>query len=383
VLYAIIGDILIKTLISDDMVPLSKILQVRIIGSKYKMLGNILKIIQKEGITGKTFFDVFCGSTSVGRFFKRKFLITSNDILYFSFVLQKALIDLNSYPKFEGLTFMTNESKESKDKERVSKVLEYLNNIEGSKGFIYQHYTPASKMVDGIERKYFSELNGEKIDAVRIKIGEWFTNKNITEDEYFYLVASLLLAVQKIANISGTYGAYNKIWDPRAKKTLKLQIIEVINSKFDHKAFNEDSLKLLNKISCDIAYVDPPYNSRQYISNYHILETIAKYDNPTINGKSGMRDYNREKSTFCSSKTAKRDLLKLLSELRAKYIILSYNSEGLLSKDEIKEICEKSKLGNIKIYEFPYRRFKSNGNTNHNEVMEYIFTGKKMDLIKV
>jgi adenine-specific DNA-methyltransferase len=365
----------------DEMVPLNKILQVRIIGSKYKMLENLLAVMDKEKITGRTFFDIFCGSTAVGRFFKRKFTITSNDILYFSYVLQKALIDLNSYPKFEGLTFIADEREG--DKIRASAVLEYLNNIGGSKGFIYWHYTPASKVVDGVERKYFSELNGEKIDAIRMKIGEWFTNENITEDEYFYLISSLLLAVQKIANISGTYGTYNKIWDTRAKKTLKLQVIEIIDSKFGHKAFNEDSLKLLNKINCDIAYVDPPYNSRQYISNYHILETIAKYDNPTINGKSGLRNYSGEKSTFCSSKTAKRDLLKLLSGLRAKYIILSYNSEGLLSKDEIKEICGKSNLKNIKIYEFPYRRFKSNGNTDHKGVMEYIFTGRKLDLVKV
>ena len=366
---------MMKTLMYAELVPLNKILQVRIIGSKYKMLENILKIMDKEKITGRTFFDVFCGGTSIGRFFKRRFLITSNDILYFSYALQKALIDLNKYPKFEGLTFIANETDD--EKETVSKVLEYLNNINGFKGFIYKHYTPASKAFDGVERKYFSELNGERIDAVRMKIEEWVTTKNITEDEYFYLIASLILAVQKIANISGTYGTYNKIWDARAKKTLNLQVIEIIESKFVHKAFNEDSLKLLNKVNCDIAYVDPPYNSRQYISNYHILETIAKYDNPTINGKSGMRGYNGEKSTFCSSKTAKRDLLKLLTELRAKYIILSYNSEGLLSKDEIKEICEKSKLENIKIYEFPYRRFKSNGNTNHNEVLEYVFTGKK------
>ncbi|MEM3873256.1 MAG: DNA adenine methylase, partial [Nitrososphaeria archaeon] len=90
---------MMKTLMYDEIVPLNKILQVRIIGSKYKMLENILKIMEKERINGKTFFDVFCGGTSIGRFFKRKFLITSNDILYFSYVLQKALIDLNKYPK--------------------------------------------------------------------------------------------------------------------------------------------------------------------------------------------------------------------------------------------------------------------------------------------
>ena len=195
---------------------------------------------------------------------------------------------------------------------------------------------------------------------------------------YYYLFKRLQIYLVPTGHII-------KFGNARAKKTLQLQVIETIDSKFEHKAFNENSLKLLNTINCDVAYVDPPYNSRQYISNYHILETIAKYDSPTINGKSGMRGYNGEKSTFCSNKTAKRDLLKLLSELRAKYIILSYNSEGLLSKDEIKEICEKSNLKNIKIHEFSYRRFKSNsnGNTNHNGVIEYIFTGKKSDSTRV
>lgn len=372
---------MMKTLMGSEIVPLNKIPQVRMIGSKYKMLLSIMEIIQKDGITGKIFFDVFSGGTSVGRFFKREFLIVSNDRLYFSYVLQKALIDINSYPKFTGLNFIVNDREENK--ERISKVLEYLNNLDVYEGFIYQHYTPASKVSDGVERKYFSELNGGKIDAVRMKIEEWFKNKNINDEEYFYLIASLLLAVQKVANISGTYGTYNKIWDVRAKKELKLRVIEVIDSKFEHQAFNEDSLKLADKINCDIAYVDPPYNSRQYIANYHILETIAKYDNPTINGKSGMRDYDVEKSSFCSNKTAQKDLMKLFNDLKARYIILSYNSEGLLSKDEIKEVYEKNKMEDIKIHEFPYRRFKSNGNTEHNDVKEYIFTGKKLDFAEV
>ena len=90
-----------------------------------------------------------------------------------------------------------------------------------------------------------------------------------------------------------------------------------------------------------------------------------------------MRPYNNEKSTFCSINTVKEDLFKLLDGLKTKYVILSYNSEGLITKEEIKEIFERSNLKDVKIYEFPYRRFKSNGNTNHNEVMEYVFTGKK------
>lgn len=359
----------------DTTVPLTKIPQIRIIGGKYNMLANISAVMDKEEINGKIFFDVFSGSGAVGRFFKRKFSIISNDSLYFSYILQKALIDFNKYPKFQHLnaTVIPHES----NQDRIQGFLNALNNIEGLEGFIFQHYTPASKAIDGIERKYFSEVNGKKIDAIRSEISRLLESRHITQDEYFYLLASLILAVQKVANISGTYGTFNKIWDPRSKNPLKLQIIEVIDSDYEHKAFNSDSFNILSNIKCDIAYVDPPYNARQYIANYHILETIARYDTPIIKGKSGMRPYNSEKSTFCSKRTAAKELYSLLYRLNTKYIILSYNSEGLITKEQIKEIFEKCNIKNIKIYEFPYRRFKSNYNTNGDTIREFIFTGKK------
>lgn len=180
-----------------------------------------------------------------------------------------------------------------------------------------------------------------------------------------------------MANISGTYGAYNKFWDPRANKPLTLKFIEIIPSDFKHKAFNKDSFDLLDNIICDIAYIDPPYNSRQYIANYHLLETIAKYDNPEISGKTGIRGYTeKEKSLFCSKRTVGSALLKLFNGLKAKHAILSYNSEGLLSKAEITKIFKKSKFKRVKLYEFPYRRFKSNHNSRNNKINEYIFVGE-------
>jgi len=354
---------------------LSKIPKFRLIGSKHSILNNLFEVIKREDITGKTFFDVFSGSTAVGRYFKNTFLIISNDNLYFSYVLQRALIVLNQYPAFNNFKKLNRFPLESR--ERICQILEFLNRSEDVEGFIYKHYTPASKSVDGVERKYFSKSNGKKIDAIRTKIENWLADGYINEDEYFYLIASLLIAVQKVANISGTYGAFNKFWDPRANKPLALKFIEIIPSKFEHKAFNKDSFDLLNEISCDIAYIDPPYNSRQYITNYHVLETIARYDNPKISGKTGIRNYTeKEKSAFCSKKTVSTALLKLLSTLKVRYIILSYNSEGLLSKDEIIEIFKKSKLEGVKLYEFSYRRFKSNHNSHNNKIKEYVFVGR-------
>lgn len=366
-----------KTLFNETsrVVPLREIPQFRIIGSKYNMLLEIYKTIKKEQINGYSFFDIFSGSAVVGRFFKRMFSIISNDSLYFSYVLQRALIVINEYLPFSNLN-LNNLSRDSK--KRIYQVLEYLNNVKGVEGFIYKHYTPASKDIDGIERKYFSINNGKKIDAIRIKIEEWFKNSYISEDEYFYLIASLLFAVQKIANISGTYGAFNKFWDPRAYKPIRLRYIEIIPSEFNHTAYNEDIFSLLKKVYCDIAYIDPPYNSRQYIDNYHVLETIAKYDNPKIKGKTGLRKYrDNEKSVFCSKKDVQGALLKLLTELKAKYILISYNSDGLLSKNQIIQTLKEIGLEKVKCYEIPYRRFKSNNNFKKSKVNEYLFIGVK------
>ncbi len=359
---------------SFDVTPISKIPQFRLIGSKHSVLNNLLEVMKREGITGKTFFDVFSGSASVSRYFKKTFSIISNDNLYFSYVLQRSLVVLNEYPRFDNLKIINLSTEFEK---RIYQILEFMNRSKGIGGFIFNHYTPASKNIDGIERRYFSKENGKKIDSIRITIEEWFNKKQINENEYFYLIASLLMAVQKVSNISGTYGAFNKIWDPRAEKSLTLKFIEIIPSEFEHQAFNKDSFDILDKISCDIAYIDPPYNSRQYIANYHLLETIAKYDNPKISGKTGIRNYTeKEKSVFCSKKTAGSSLLKLLNNLTAKFVILSYNSEGLLSKEEIHKIFWKSKFKEARLYEFPYRRFKSNHNSPNNKVKEYIFVGR-------
>ena len=359
-----------------NVTPLSKIPKLRLIGNKHSILNYISEVIIKEKIDGKILFDVFSGSCSVSRYFKQNYSIISNDSLYFSYVLQRALIVLNSYPKFENIKISNLSVNPEK---RINQILEFLNNKSEEKcGFIFNHYTPASKNIDYIERKYFSEENGKKIDSIRTTIEAWFNEKQINENEYFYLIASLLIAVQKISNISGTYGAFNKIWDPRAKKPLTLKIIEIIPSSFTHKAFNNDVFNIFDKVVCDIAYIDPPYNERQYIANYHILETIARYDNPKISGKTGIRNYTeQEKSIFCSKKTVSTAMLKLLNNLKTKYVILSYNSDGLMSKDEIIALFEKAGLYGIKLYEFQYRGFKSNKNTHKNLVKEYIFIGKK------
>ncbi len=168
------------------------------------------------------------------------------------------LVDLNDIPQLRLIG-----SKYRMLNNRIYHILNFLNKIPGKEGFITIHYTPASINFDGVERKYFSIENGQKIDAIREKIQDWYQDNQINDNEYFYLIASLLIAVQKVANISGTYGAYNKTWDPRSRKLLLLKFIKVIPSPFEHRAYNEDIFKIVNNINSDLAYIDPPYNTRQ------------------------------------------------------------------------------------------------------------------------
>ena len=358
-----------------DYIQLKDIPQFRLIGSKYRMLTNISEVIREEQISGRTLFDVFSGSASVGRYFKKSYSIVSNDILYFSYTLQRALITLNRNPTFSSIEM---KSGSSDPNHMIYQVLNFLNSLDGEDGFITSHYTPFSIDIDGIQRKYFSVENGKKIDSIREKIEEWRRTNQINEDEYFYLLASLLLAVQKVANISGTYGAYNKFWDPRSKKSLSLKFIKIIPSDFEHMAYNKDIFEIVNQIETDIAYIDPPYNTRQYITNYHLLETIARYDKPKIKGKTGIREYSgKEKSIFCNKREANRYFLKLINNIKAQYILVSYNSDGIMSKEEISNIMENSDIKNIKIYEFPIRPFKSNKGLSRKTIKEYIFVGRR------
>ena len=85
----------------------------------------------------------------------------------------------------------------------------------------------------------------------------------------------------------------------------------------------------------------PPYNQRQYVPNYHVLETIARYDSPALKGVTGMRPYDSQRSDFCIKNKVIDAFDRLFRELRVRYIILSYNNEGLVPSDVLAELMQK------------------------------------------
>ena len=334
----------------------------RFIGSKRLLLKNIEYVINqniKQGEKINTFCDIFSGTTIVSQYFKNKYKIISNDLLYFSYCLQKSYLEINKKPKFKNLSINL-------------EIEDYLNKSDQYKeGFIYQNYSPG-----GIEkRKYLSEENAKRIDNLRYKFNKWFSEDKINKYEYYYLVSLVIEATPFISNIAGTYGAYLKNWDKRSLKKLELNPLNIINNNKKNKSYNEDCNNLIKKIEGDILYLDPPYNSRQYLPNYHLLETIAKYDDPKIKGKTGIREYENQKSNFCNKSYAEDALESLIKNANFKYIVLSYNSEGIISEKKLEKLLKTYSKRLFKKYRFDYRRYKKDKKdkkTNKDKLYELI-----------
>lgn len=338
------------------------------IGSKLSLLGFIDASV--EQITGgnySTVCDLFAGTGVVGRHFKKKGKkIISNDIQYYSFALNRHYIG-NSQPlTFRGLAQEISELTSSNDKSKT--VCSYLNNLNGAGGFIYENYCPGGSK----NRQYFSDENGILCDAIRTKIENWHRASQITDDEYFFLLASLLEAIDKVANTASVYGAFLKQLKKSALKSLLLQPAELILSTQNHLIFNDDANKVAAENPVDVLYLDPPYNQRQYATNYHLLETIAKYDNPEIHGKTGLREYSQQKSLYCSKAKVKNTFADLIKNAKAKYIFLSYNNEGLLALDDVREIM--SSRGEYGFFTQDYHRFKADNGRKYSAdaTVEYL-----------
>lgn len=349
----------------------------RYIGNKENLCTKIYHTLQENHIQGTSFFDFFAGTASVGKYFKEKGLqIFSSDLMYFSFVLQKAYLTNNDNILFKKLLNTISINPSNLFITNLEKVVSFLNEIHPQKGFIYQNYTPTGSANLEIPRMFFSDENGKIIDAIRQKIEYWKNQNLISENEYFILLACLIESVSFYANVAGVYAAFQKKWDSRATKKMILRPIKLIKNNFENQSFNKNSLDLLTEIKADIFYLDPPYNQRQYAPNYHLLETIAKYDNPTIKGVAGIRNYSNQKSKFCNAKTALQELEKIAKKGQYKYLILSYNSEGVMPQKHIISILEK--YGTVKLAEFDYLRFKSNNNReNPKYIKEQLYLLKK------
>jgi len=346
------------------------------IGSKLSLLEfleeSINKVVDKNC---DTFCDLFAGTGIVGSYFKRKgYKIIANDIQYYSYVLNRHYIGNHKELNFAKLLKEIPDLKNIEVKNRKNFVCGYLSNLKGIKGFIYKNYCLGGTKDKAEQRQYFSDGNGMRCDVIRQKIEGWKEQNLISDDEYYFLITSLVESIDKYANTASVYGAFLKKLKKTAQNNLILKPAELIINDQNHEVFNGDINEVAEKIKGDILYLDPPYNQRQYATNYHMLETIAKYDNPKIHGKTGLREYQDQKSLYCSRTQVKKAFKDLILKAKTKYIFLSYNNEGLMTLDDIKEIM--SLRGRYGYFTKEYNRFKADKDENReysaNKTLEYL-----------
>ncbi|MGH9769418.1 MAG: DNA adenine methylase, partial [Blastocatellia bacterium] len=179
------------------------------IGSKYTLLPFIEEQFRqiRDG-DEKIVCDIFAGTGAVGRLFKKLGLrVLANDLQYYAYALNKAYIEINELPRFTQLRqkYKAEFAKLGDEvDDPAERTLAFVNSLSGARGFIAKHYGPAGG------RFYYSEKNAEKADAIRQAIEDWFTEGTIREDEYFYLLCSLLEAIDQVANTASVYGAFLK-----------------------------------------------------------------------------------------------------------------------------------------------------------------------------
>lgn len=331
------------------------------IGSKKSLLDFINipvnKIVKKNKKDDITFLDAFAGTGIVGSHFHSKynFHIISNDMEYYSYIINYSL---HCVPFTDQLEIIINQLN--------TDPITYNDDYK----LIATTYSPKGE----IKRMFWTIENAEKADSIMYSINTMHTNGVINNDIKIFLIASLLSSMDKVANTTSVYGAFLKAFKKSAQNKMNLVPIHI----------NRNIIKLYNTVYCmdvnsdeimnkeyDIAYLDPPYNQRQYSSNYHPLNFIAKYDlKMKVYGKTGLIE-NYNKSNYCNSKNVITSFTNLITTLKAKHILLSYNNEGLMDSNTIVSILKTR--GNVTLYKKLYKKYKSQETQENENVYELLY----------
>lgn len=324
----------------------------RYTGSKYKLLDWIEKLVL-ENCEGETFFDVFAGtgvvSAHMSKHYKR---IIMNDFLYSNEIIYKAFFGSGEY-----------------DEAVIKKYREQFQKINPNR--LKDNYF--SKNFGG---KYFSDNDAKLIGKIREELK--VLKRGLSDREYCILLASLVYSMDKVANTVGHYDAYRKINNIEDRFVYELIRPEKPSEKFT--IYRKDANKLVRKVKADIAFIDPPYNSRQYSRFYHVLENVVQWKKPKLEG-TALKPQAENMSEYCRS-SAPEVFADLIKHIDVKYIVVTYNntynsksssSKNKITLEEIKDIL--SSRGKTTIYKKKHQCFNA-GKTEFDDHKEFVFITK-------
>ena len=323
----------------------------RYIGSKNKILNWLDEIVSKY-TEGDVFFDAFAGTGVVSEKMLNNFNeIIINDFLYSNEVIYNAFFSNEKY-----------------DEKKLKKLEKEYNNIE--------KYIDDNYFVENYGNKFFSNRDARLIGEIRERIE---VDRHLNKKEKNILLSSLIYSADKIANTVGHYDAYRK--NKELEDKFSFNLISPINTNNKKiSIYRKDANILAKEICCDVVFIDPPYNSRQYSRFYHLLEELTKWDKPKLEGVA-MKPPIENISEFCK-KTAPTAFDELITNIKAKYIVVTYNntynskstsSMNKISHEQIISILRKR--GETKTFEKEYPFFNA-GKSYLKDHKEYVFLTK-------
>jgi len=337
---------------------------VRLIGNKTKLLGAIEGFLRARGVEEGRLLDVFAGTGAVAQHFRRLgFAVRANDLMRTSYQRQRVLVELDRYPAFrrvladERVRRFARSAAAGRAAAEAGPTPQAARPLAAVVAFLNHGCPPARGLMsrqyaEGGEagRLFFSAENGARIDGIHAQLLAWQAAGRLRTAEFDLLLCALLEAADRAANISGTYGAFLKRLQPAAREPLTLRAPVLDTQSRPGRAYQRDANDLVRRLEVDVLYVDPPYNHRQYVKNYHVLEVLAELhtvEDPAeyeagIYGKTGLRPFADRLSDYCrrgggergrsACEVAFRDLV---AAARAEHVVVSYSEEGILSREAI------------------------------------------------
>jgi adenine-specific DNA-methyltransferase len=322
----------------------------RYLGNKYKLLPFITRVIAEncEGVDSVA--DIFAGTGAVASAFADKQLIT-NDNLYSNYICHLAWFSPQAYSQ-----------------EKIERLIANYNMVAN----VSDNYMSLT-----FADTFFSLADCRKIGYIREDIETRYAGGEINERERALLITSLLYAADKIANTCGHYDAFRQGVEFNRHIELSVPLLfENLNS--GNVCYNDDTNELVKRISADLVYIDPPYNSRQYCDAYHLLENIALWEKPAVSGVARKMDRSALKSDYCTNKAATA-FETLVKNINARYILLSYNnmaqkgngrSNAKISDADIMRVL--STKGKVTVFTKDYKPFTA-GKSDIDEHEERLF----------
>jgi len=332
----------------------------RYIGNKTRLAPTLIGAIAAETPAPCRVADPMCGTATVSRQLAASgYTVVAGDALTFPVLHAEASLLHAAAPAFAQVG-------------GYQCAIATLNSLPTRPGFFHREYSAEGRPTNGsAPRAYLTGANAGLLDAMRAQIQTWDRTESISPGEKRLLLHDVIMAVNVVANIAGTYGYFRSKWNPASLQRLNLRPSDFADwAGQQHQVYQGAAEDTVGGLEVEVLYLDPPYTKRQYAGNYHLLETIAAEDEPEPAGMGGLRPWHHQYSAFCSKRRARDALIAVMETQAAHHVFLSYSEDGLIPEHDVFDtLCA---FGRVRRHEFPIGRFRSNGGRT-GPVVEHLY----------